>query len=1783
MLLKQSEFKRAKAHKIDSQHRMRINYECQNKLHTQYASKLNAFSEQTIQLLEKGSKSRWNPVKHSCRLLLPLLCFLLVSINQTALSLPQGWQTVSGDVDYHVDGNTMTITSGSNKSIVNYQRFDIGKNETVNILLPSSSSSMLNRVIGGNPSHILGSLNSNGQVFLVNPAGVVFGKTATVNVGSLIASSLNISDQNFLSGNYVFQIDESGKGSFIKNEGIIQTADKGLALLLGSTVENSGSIIAPDGTAAIAVGDKVTLNMGENHAVKVTVDEAVKEAVENFTDALTQSGNIHAKSAELIAKVDQAAYSNVVNQSGNIRAQSISHEGGKIRILGTSTDSEAPAIVNNTGTIDASGTTGGEIDITGGTVTHEGLLIADASIAQTSDTVTDASFAGTINIDSSQLTHIKQNGEISAKATVSEGHGGEIKIWSDGNTVSESGSKIDASAGIVSGDGGEIEISAQHTVFFAGEATASAPGGEAGSLLIDPTDIRIQAGGPIGNLLVNANDPNNNGGDSIFDAASFNGFSNVTLQATRDIFVETPWNLNNITSGNALTLEAGRDINIQAAVTTNGGDINLLADKTLLGTTSDNVGGINITAAGSLNSNGGDILLSGATLNIDNTVQTGAGGNYGNVQILPSTNSPDITLAGATDNNDLAGTRFDLSDAEMGRIIADTLLVGSSSISNNIQLLGNIDVTGLTGTGGNFHLGFNTQGNFIGTGHTIDLGSIEQYLDFSGTNQYIAIGPDTANGLKYTMANEIDELTVVTWMKMDNYQRSSMVDFDRSEFWSFGVNFANTGGNDGKLSFDTYATSGGVKDFASSVRVDDGVWHMLTARYDNSIVNDKALFIDGVLDSEVDDYNLGVGLGKNITRYGFVGDGSEAGSFDNGQNNTYFRGQMKGVQIYDRALSNAEIAALNTSGPSTVGDPNLVLAYDFTSATGSSVTDLSGNGYTGVLKNNPTFQSGHDLSINVGGNINTGAIISDGRTVDIKADNNIIVDGSLTGITKLTADADLNNTGILQVGASINSQNKDLTLIGSQIDIDQNINSGTGNIIIKSSVAKNMTLGDSNADNDSAVQFDISDIELSRLSTDILTVGDLNQNSPITLNGNILLNTYDLSLLTGSTFDGNGFGINTGRSALQLDGTSGYLAIEDIFYNNPGIDELTISAWIKTTDTQGTILDFDRSEHYSLGIAFVAGQTPGTVSWDTTGGGVTHDMESTVLVNDNKWHFITATFDKSLLNDKSIYLDGVLDGQANGHNTNAQLGTNNTRYGFIGDGSEATSYNNSRNDVYYSGLLDEIRVYDKALNATEIAALYNNGQGLPGSGPEANLVMGYNFDEGGGSVANDFSGNGYNANLFGGAQFTSSSNNVTIQAGGAIKDVEITNPNDSAVIDIQANLNGVGGNLTGIYNSNEIINLSPGSSLLVDGNANLSFEAQPDPPVVTTGISNPDPGRLLHDNNLIEFKSGSEISPVPSTPLIAFGDIEPQNNSGFIDVSLSDATPSGIELKPAFEAYSNGSKSYINKNSDTLYALSPDKNKVLIIDSKNLTVTGEINVGKDPAELITSANGFAYVTNRQDNTVSVINTDTHQEVSTISVGKTPRGLTTFGRQLFVANFGDNTISVIDMKTEKVTKTISTGKKPLDLRISPDGRTLYVANYGGNTISVIDISTDEYSVIQTIEVNKNPKSIVLSPDGKQLYVLSTGSNTIEIIDTQTFSIQKTTSVDTRSYGLSTDSSGRIYVANRLNNKISVHQNNLSGQIINIQASTLLPKKAVSQSSLFKRIVSRLHGILSRANP
>ncbi|ALT78327.1 MBG domain-containing protein [Paucibacter sp. KCTC 42545] len=272
----------------------------------------------------------------------------LICGGASAAGLPTGGQVVAGSATISQSGNTLTINQSSAKLATDWQSFSIGAGQAVNFVQPSSSAVALNRVLGSDVSRIQGSLTANGQVFLLNPNGVLFTPTAQVNVGGLVASTLNLSNADFLAGRYKFEGDST---QAVVNQGQITANGGGAIALIAAKISNSGTLQADGGQVLLGAGRRVTLDLGGK--VKLEVDEGALNALIDNGGAIRANGGL----VLLTAKAAGDLGATVINHSGVIEAQTLaSGAKGEILLLGDL----AHDAISVGGRLDASAPQGGD-------------------------------------------------------------------------------------------------------------------------------------------------------------------------------------------------------------------------------------------------------------------------------------------------------------------------------------------------------------------------------------------------------------------------------------------------------------------------------------------------------------------------------------------------------------------------------------------------------------------------------------------------------------------------------------------------------------------------------------------------------------------------------------------------------------------------------------------------------------------------------------------------------------------------------------------------------------------------------------------------------------------------------------------------------------------------------------------------------------------------------------------------------------------------------------------------------------------------------------------------------------------------------------------------------------------------------------------------------------------------------------------------------------------------------------------------------------------------------
>ena len=587
----------------------------------------------------------------------------------TGGSVARGSATISQSAT--AQAAAMVVNQTSQRAVVNWDTFNVGAAASIHFAQPNAQAVTLNRVNDANPSQIYGRITAPGQVYLSNANGVYFSPSASVDVGGLVATTHRISDDNFMSGQAVFERNDST--AKVTNEGRLTATLGGYIALLAPEVQNAGVVVAQAGTVVLAAGEAITLNFSGNKTLAsiTTTAATIATLVENKLAVLAEDGQII-----LSAIAANKLQGGVVKNSGNLEASSLVNKGGKIVLEGNE------IVLNRNSKIEAKGPAGGGTVLVGGDWQGSGEV----------RTATRVSMETGASIDASATDH---------------GDGGKVVLWSDtkdNDSRTQVHGSITVQGGPQGGGGGQVETSGHQIDIAGATVNASASQGNAGQWLIDPYDYTIgtseasaiaTALGAASVTVTTANDVTGYG-------------SNGSSASSGDITVNSAitWSANN-----KLTLSAARNININAAITANG--TTSAAGVALLYNQGNVSGDYNfgLTASGS----GSNLAASFAgSINFANTAASFSTQNY-------SAASKTFTLINSVSTS--------------ASIYCATLATCDTSNTTNYALANNIDASTFVNGAAKYNnlRGTSTSGynaTFTGLGHTISKLS----LGTSGTS-----------------------------------------------------------------------------------------------------------------------------------------------------------------------------------------------------------------------------------------------------------------------------------------------------------------------------------------------------------------------------------------------------------------------------------------------------------------------------------------------------------------------------------------------------------------------------------------------------------------------------------------------------------------------------------------------------------------------------------------------------------------------------------------------------------------------------------------------------------------------------------------------------------------------------------------------------------------------------------------------------------------------------------------------------------------------------------------
>ena len=584
-------------------------------------------SKGLLQIASEKSASRGKGKRSQKKLRLSTTGMLLLCSPAafSASVLPTGGTLVAGSGSIAAHDQSLTVTQSSQRMAIDWQSFSIGSGNSVSFVQPSATAVALNRVTGADPSVIQGALKANGQVFLLNPNGVLFSPTAQVNAGALVASTLNLKLEDFLAGRYAF---DGSSSNAVINQGNIQAIQGGSVALIAAKVSNTGDLQAKAGNVLLGAGSKVLLDLGG--PVKLQIDQgALNALIENGGAVRADGGTVlmHAKAAgELV--------STVINNSGLVQAQTLATgEKGTILLLGDMQHGH----IEVGGTLDAQAKTqgdGGFIETSAASVNTANGLKVNAGAAQgkgglwlvdpydyTINTAAAANITGALNNGTSVTVTTQSN------------------TGSYGSTGSGNGD-ITVSSAITKSAGGDatLTLRADRNIFVNSDITATS-----GKLNLTLSAANA-TGATLGGVDINGH-LKSNGGDILIGGA--------LGAANHGIGYAT--NLNS--SSGAIVIEQNK------SVLSTGGSI-VINGKSTIGSNSGNYSGVTagvyVKSGASIVSGNGNLFLTGESAGGIKTFGLGFEGNSGTVTTLgTSPGAGNMVINGVNSTSGYAASTLD--------------------------------------------------------------------------------------------------------------------------------------------------------------------------------------------------------------------------------------------------------------------------------------------------------------------------------------------------------------------------------------------------------------------------------------------------------------------------------------------------------------------------------------------------------------------------------------------------------------------------------------------------------------------------------------------------------------------------------------------------------------------------------------------------------------------------------------------------------------------------------------------------------------------------------------------------------------------------------------------------------------------------------------------------------------------------------------------------------------------------------------------------------------------
>jgi trimeric autotransporter adhesin len=1247
------------------------------------------------------------------RVLLASTSVMVLGSASVAHANPKDGQIIDGTATIESELKKLNIYQKTDRLIIDWRSFDIESDEHTQFHQPSDRAVALNRIGSGDHSRILGKLSANGNVVLINPNGVFFGKDSRVDVNGIIATAADIDNIEFMKNEQLHFNKPGAPDAAIINAGHITAKEAGLVALVAPHVANNGIIEARMGHVELASGDSVMADLYGDGLYELKVSNDVKINAISNTGSITAAGGTVA----LTAAAAKEIVNSLITIKGELRAPSVSQKNGRIIISaagsnaveGNKADDKGKKQGGSTVVIadtylDVSGRNigerGGHLRITGDNLALlDGTLIDASGHSGASGTTRtlpvytrrEDAAGGDIQIGGDYLglsdTPTAKNlyvdaGVLILNDSLFSGDAGRTIFWSDdttkfyGNVYARAlgGLGIDpltwnaipgdlSPGALTKGDGGFVETSGKVHLHAGGHVDLTASSGNRGTYFLDPTNITIN-----GNF-----DPTDVANGRLWlDASQITGVSNGQrvsiwddLFGTNDAtaFATGPTYISNTLNGNpVLRFTSANGMRAPRMSFTDWSIFMIFRDTA------------NQTAYERLLDHD---YINGFWFGRNNSTASSFGG-------------------GVKEAGDPYGRFVTVADGQWN-------LIGNQRAGTIHNVWAN----------GNFSGG--ASGTVNGTA--------------TASNQ-LGIGMWHNNGTPGQQASNIDIAEVIIYSDDLSNDNRNLIEQYQSAKWGIALTPPGMGATE-----------------VARATAADG-YSVFTTRYLERLSQSANVSLQATnnisLDLQGDTLNFSTS-GRSLTL--------TAGN----QINTASTGTI--------TTNNGAISLTSTNG--------ILFNHDFSlNSAGGNITFNNAVDGAGALAVN-AGAGAVSFASTVGATTPLGSLTVTGPT---RLGGNITTNnGNITfnnAVTSSVANTWSTGTGNITLNSTYTGTSGNLTLSAAQIDINNTLNVGTNTLSLKPTTAKSIRVGRSTDNGDDANYLDISAAEMARIQAGTVSIGDAALASATTIAGNInttgataAAGVYNLAFNTGGTFDSSGYTINLGRDAVSLDGSNDFMHVPsgytDLF---SGDNSTTLSTWFYARNVTNDPVLFDSEDgaysdlFYELssarGFYWAAGGTFRTY----TGG----------VFNLNEWNHLA--FVKTGTNAGDIYLNGSVVTNYTGN-----FSSQPTASGDLLIGKFKNGYN-------FNGIMDDIRIYNTALDTTGIGNLYNSGAGGAFLLSETGLRAAYGFSEGSGTTATNVSASGVsNATLTNGPTWVRAQN-LTVNAGGA---VTIGNAyGDGSVIDI---------------------------------------------------------------------------------------------------------------------------------------------------------------------------------------------------------------------------------------------------------------------------------------------------------------------------------------------------------------------------------------------------------------